>query len=189
MKDTCLPPILRFTDPYLAVAMGASLMTRRNRAENVSEEELRQLVFEPFANPFRVYELYKDVEAFVGVFENGAVGYTMNSRGFWKESDDILQPIPLQTSLTLQTLIVMDRLEWEDWEVLPGAQIPKKNSIDIVLPGYYAMYDPTAVETPGDYRQTLGDRFRQRREFLQGSDLHERPELLTELVNRLQLNL
>ncbi len=40
-------------------------MTQRNRAENVAEDELNKLVFEPFANPFRVYELYRDVEAFV----------------------------------------------------------------------------------------------------------------------------
>jgi phosphoenolpyruvate carboxykinase (ATP) len=45
--------------------MGAALMTQRNRAENVAEDELNKLVFEPFANPFRVYELYRDVEAFV----------------------------------------------------------------------------------------------------------------------------
>ncbi|MBN1258105.1 MAG: phosphoenolpyruvate carboxykinase (ATP), partial [Planctomycetes bacterium] len=47
MKDTILPPILRLNNPELAVAMGAALMTKRNRAENVSEEELKKLVFEP----------------------------------------------------------------------------------------------------------------------------------------------
>jgi phosphoenolpyruvate carboxykinase (ATP) len=74
MKDSCLPPVVRFIDNSLAVAMGASLMTRRNLAENVSEEDLKKLVFEPFANPFRVYELWRDAEAFLKVFENGSTG-------------------------------------------------------------------------------------------------------------------
>ncbi|MGE4294043.1 MAG: phosphoenolpyruvate carboxykinase (ATP), partial [Desulfovibrio sp.] len=92
-KDTTMPPIMRFTDVKLAVAMGASLMTKRNVAENVSEEELKKLVFVPFANPFRVYELWKDVEAFIKVFENGASGYMFNSSGFWKTSADELTGI------------------------------------------------------------------------------------------------
>ena len=64
MKDSVLPPVIKITDKYLAVALGAALMTQRNRAENVTEEELKKLVFEPFANPFRVYELYKDLSHF-----------------------------------------------------------------------------------------------------------------------------
>ncbi|HRX76499.1 MAG TPA: phosphoenolpyruvate carboxykinase (ATP), partial [Candidatus Cloacimonadota bacterium] len=75
MKDSVLPPILKLKNKYLAIAMGAALMTQRNRAENVTEEELNKLVFEPFANPFRVYELYRDVEAFLNVADNGADFY------------------------------------------------------------------------------------------------------------------
>jgi len=187
MKDTCLPPVVRFTDKHLAVAMGASLMTRRNLAENVSEEELKKLVFEPFANPFRVYELWKDVEAFVKVFEAGAVGYTFNSVGFWKTSDRELQKIPLQSSLTLQTALLLERLEWEDWDLLPGAQLPKADSVEKLLPGYTALYDPSRVENRDRYLETLKDRFHQRRVYLQNSDLHNRPDLLMRLVNALMV--
>ncbi len=80
MKDSVLPPVIKCTDKYLAIANGAALMTQRNRAENVTEEELNKLVFEPFANPFRVYELYRDVEAFLKVADNGAEFYCFNSR-------------------------------------------------------------------------------------------------------------
>ncbi len=187
MKDTCLPPVVRFSDKHLAVAMGASLMTRRNLAENVSEEELKKLVFEPFANPFRVYELWKDVEAFVKVFEAGAVGYTFNSVGFWKTSDRELQKIPLQSSLTLQTALLLERLEWEDWDLLPGAQLPKAESVEKLLPGYAALYDPSRVENRDRYLETLKDRFHQRRVYLQNSDLHNRPDLLMRLVNALMV--
>ncbi|KHK00981.1 phosphoenolpyruvate carboxykinase (ATP) [Desulfovibrio sp. TomC] len=187
MKDTCLPPVVRFADKNLAVAMGASLMTRRNLAENVSEEELKTLVFEPFANPFRVYELWKDVEAFLNVFEAGAVGYSFNSVGFWKASDRDLQKIPLQSSLTLQTSLLLERLEWVDWDLLPGAQLPKPESIEKFLPGYTALYDPSLVENRDRYLETLKDRFHQRRVYLQNSDLHNRPELLMRLVNALMV--
>lgn len=187
MKDTCLPPVIRFTDTYLAVAMGASLMTRRNMAENVSEADLKQLVFEPFANPFRVYELWKDVEAFVSVFEAGAIGYAFNSVGFWKTSDREFYKIPLQTSLTLQTALLLDSLEWENWEMLPGAQIPTQESVERLIPDYAARFDPRAVDNPEFYREALQDRFHQRRVFLQNSDLPSKPELLMRLVNTLMI--
>lgn len=187
MKDTCLPPVVRFADKCLGVAMGASLMTRRNLAENVNEDELKKLVFEPFANPFRVYELWKDVEAFLKVFEAGAVGYAFNSVGFWKSSDRDLRRIPLSTSLTLQTALLLDKLDWQDWDKLPGAQLPTRESVDRLLPGFTDAYSPDAVENHDRYAETLKDRFHQRRVFLQNSDLHNRPELLMALVNALMV--
>jgi len=187
MKDTCLPPIIRFSDRHLAAAMGASLMTRRNLAENVSEEELARLVFEPFANPFRVYELWKDVEAFLKIFESGATGYSFNSVGFWKASASDLRKIPLQTSLTLQSAILLDKLEWTDWDILPGAQLPVSASIEAILPGFSERYDPASVENREDYLAALRDRFMQRRNFLQNSDLNQKPELLLKLVNSLMI--
>lgn len=187
MKDSVLPPALKLADKHLAIAMGAALMTQRNRAENVTEEELNKLVFEPFANPFRVYELYRDVEAFIHVAENGADIYCFNSRGYWKESDDVLEAIPLKTSLTLQTAILMDQLEWEPWPLLPGAMIPTKTSVEKILPGYYDRYDPAKRGNPDKYLALLKDRFQQRRDFLMGSDLSERPELQSAVVAALNL--
>jgi hypothetical protein len=185
MKDSCLPPLLRFKSPSLAVAMGASLMTRRNRAENVPEEELAKLVFVPFANPFRVYELWRDVRAFAKVFEQGAVGYCFNSGGFWKSSDVDLHGIPLATSLRLQTALLLNELSWENLDILPGAQIPTKASVEAILPGYYDRYHPDNVENRAAYLSTVRSRFRQRMVFLQSSDLHDRPGLLLSLINAL----
>jgi len=185
MKDSCLPPLLRFKSQALAVAMGASLMTRRNRAENVPEEELQKLVFVPFANPFRIYELWRDVQAFMKVFDQGAVGYSFNSSGFWRTSDVDLWPIPLATSLRLQTALLLNELEWEDLDILPGAQIPTKKCMDAILPGYYETYDPAGVDNRAAYLSTVRSRFRQRMVFLQSSDLHDKPGLLLSLINAL----
>ncbi len=187
MKDSVLPPVIKCTDKYLAIAMGAALMTQRNRAENVTEEELNKLVFEPFANPFRVYELYRDVEAFLKVADNGAEFYCFNSRGYWKESDEVLESIPLQTSLTMQTAILTDKLEWEAWEMLPGAMIPTKESVNAILPGYYEKYDPKLRGNMDRYHGLLKDRFQQRRDYLMSSDLQEKPEVQAELIKTLEI--
>ncbi len=186
-KDTCLPPIMRFSNPALAVAMGASLMTQRNRAENVSEEELNRLVFVPFANPFRVYELWKDVEAFLMVFEQGAAGHSFNSVGFWRNSAEDINKIPLRTSLTLQSAILMDQLEWMQWDILPGAMIPDPESVEALLPGYCQSYDPRKVNNREAYVALLKDRFQQRKEYLESTELVERPELLVRLVTSLTI--
>ncbi|MBP7310313.1 MAG: phosphoenolpyruvate carboxykinase (ATP) [Candidatus Cloacimonetes bacterium] len=188
MKDSVLPPVIKCTEKHLAIAMGAALMTQRNRAENVTEEDLKKLVFEPFANPFRVYELYRDVEAFLAVADNGADFYCFNSRGYWKESDEILEAIPLKTSLTLQTAILTDKITWEPWPLLPGAMIPTRESIEAMLPGYYDKYDPSKRGNMDNYIKLLNDRFIQRCEFLEKSDLTERPETQAKLLEALKIN-
>jgi len=188
MKDSVLPPIIKCTDKNLAIAMGAALMTQRNRAENVAEEDLNKLVFEPFANPFRVYELYRDVEAFLKVADNGAEFFCFNSRGYWQESDDILEAIPLKTSLTLQTAILIDQIKWELWPLLPGAMIPTRESVEAILPGYYDKYNPETRGNKDSYIALLKDRFNQRRDYLMSSDLKEKPEIQTNLVEALHIN-
>jgi phosphoenolpyruvate carboxykinase (ATP) len=89
--------------------------------------------------------------------------------------------------LTLQTALLLERLEWEDWDLLPGAQLPKADSVEKLLPGYAALYDPSLVENRDRYLETLKDRFHQRRVYLQNSDLHNRPDLLMRLVNALMV--
>ncbi|MEA1996087.1 MAG: phosphoenolpyruvate carboxykinase (ATP), partial [Gemmatimonadota bacterium] len=87
MKDSTLPPITRLDDPVLAVAMGATLMTKRSAAENVSAEEMKRLVFEPFANPFRCHHLSTDCELFLRLFKSGTKCFVFNTGGYWKNSD------------------------------------------------------------------------------------------------------
>ncbi|MDP3114608.1 MAG: phosphoenolpyruvate carboxykinase (ATP) [Candidatus Cloacimonadaceae bacterium] len=189
MKDSVLPPLIKLTDKHLAIAMGAALMTQRNRAENVTDEELNKLVFEPFANPFRVYEFYKDVEAFLYIADSGADFYCFNSPGYWKESIDVLEPIPLKTSLTLQTALLTDALEWEPWKLLPGAMLPTRESVEKVLPGYVDKYDPAKRLNMDKYLELIVDRFKQRADYLSSSDLQEKPELLQAIVAKLKLNI
>lgn len=186
MKDSTLPPVLWCKDVELGVAMGATLMTKRTSAENVSLAEMNKLVFEPYANPFRVYELYKDVAGFTKVFQEGTKCFVFNSGGFWESSDTDLQNIPLKLSLRLQTAILMEELEWEEWNILKGAYIPKPGSIDKIYPDYSKIYSTDDVTNREKYIETLKNRFQQRKDYLINSDLKEKPELLERLLKALE---
>lgn len=181
MKDSTLPPITKLANTDLAVAMGATLMTKRSAAENVPLEMMNKLVFEPYANPFRVYELYKDCEGFNKVFEFGAKAYVFNSGGFWNTSDTDLKKIPLKLSLRLQTALLLDEIEWVDWPLIPGAQVPSAKSIDAIWPEYSKTYDVNNVANAKEYLELLKDRFAQRREFLK-KEVAERPDIMERLV-------
>ena len=80
MKDETLPPIVRIKDPTLASALGCTLVTTRTSAENV--KNVGEVVVEPYANPFRVYPLVDDYQAFKKLFENGVECYIINTGKF-----------------------------------------------------------------------------------------------------------
>ncbi len=81
MKDDTLPPITRIKDPTVAAAMGCTLVTKRSSAENV--KNVGEVVVEPYANPFRVYPLVDDYEAFKALFEEKEVDcYIINTGQF-----------------------------------------------------------------------------------------------------------
>jgi len=194
MKDSTLPPIVKFDDLYLGLAMGATLMTKRTLAENIPRSELTKLVFEPFANPFRVYELWRDCEAFKTLIEEGASVYAFNSGGFWGGGfDDMgretLTPIPLATSHALHTCVLMEKIEWEPWNLLPGASIPVTDNIDSLIPEYSKKYDPAGVVNYESYIHTMDDRFNQRREFLEESYHKEVADIFIDLIKALKPNL
>ena len=188
LKDTTLPPIMRVQDVDLAVAMGATLVTKRTAAENVSAEEMKKLRIVPFANPFRVYELWRDCEGYMEVFKAGANCYVWNAggNGMWRASDEDQVPIPLQTSLTLHTMVLTGEIQWEPHPYIAGAEVPTK-AINKVLPKYYETYDISKAENLDQYLDTLETRFEQRREFLRTSDVSRKPALLKKLVSSLKV--
>jgi phosphoenolpyruvate carboxykinase (ATP) len=87
----------------------------------------------------------------------------------------------------MQTAILTDKLEWEAWEMLPGAMIPTKESVNAILPGYYEKYDPKLRGNMDRYHGLLKDRFQHRRDYLMSSDLQEKPEVQAELIKTLEI--
>lgn len=80
MKDDTLPPIMRIKDATVASAMGCTLVTKRSSAENV--KNVGEVVVEPYANPFRVYPLVDDYQAFKALFNEGVECYIINTGKF-----------------------------------------------------------------------------------------------------------
>ena len=185
MKDETLPPLLKFENTDLAIAMGATLMTKRTAAENVPLEEMKKLIFEPFANPFRVYELYKDCEGFEKVILHGASCYCFNSGGFWGGASRPFVKIPLKLSLRLNTAILCDELQWEPWPMLKGALVPTAASIDPLWPDYSKTYETDHLPDREAYLELFRDRFQQRRDSLKNSDVKEKPQLWEGLLSAL----
>jgi phosphoenolpyruvate carboxykinase (ATP) len=151
---------------------------------------MEKLVFEPFANPFRVYPLYEDCQGYARVFDHGCECYVFSGGGggWWNGGDRPAKPVALATSLALQTAVLTDTLDWEPWDLLPGACLPTRESMDKIQPGYFDDYDPYTTPNQADYLTTLRDRFAQRRAFLEKSDLKEWPELLARLTAALTID-
>lgn len=167
MKDSTLPPIVRLDNPILAAAMGATLMTKRTPAENVSPEEMKKLVFEPFANPFRCHFLSTDCELFLKLINLGTTCYVFNTGGYWKTSDKDLAIIPKDLSMRLQQAIVADEITFEPWKLLPGSSVPKSGAMVNIWPNYDELFDPLRPLKMIDCRDVMFDRFGQRISFLE----------------------
>jgi phosphoenolpyruvate carboxykinase (ATP) len=160
-KDQSLPPVTKVTDVGLAVAMGASLSTKRAKGvENVPKEELAKLVIEPFANPFRVHPLLEDCRQFLKLFKLGTECYIMNTGAFSLPGEEV--DIPKELSLAIVTQMVRGKIEWREWKSFPGLQLPA-NGIDLFGPDYDKKYKPTRNQ---EYLQFLRNRMQDRITFL-----------------------
>ena len=186
MKDSTLPPIVKLDDEMLGVAMGATLMTKRTAAENVSAEEMKKLVFEPFANPFRCHYLSTDCELFLKLFKSGTDCYGFNTGGYWKNSDTDLEDVPKDLSLRLQQAVVANEIEFKPWKILPGASVPKPGAMKKIWPDYDRLFDPYRAIGQEQCRDEMFDRFGQRISFLE-HQMVKNLELRQSLVNSLML--
>ncbi|MBN2289772.1 MAG: phosphoenolpyruvate carboxykinase (ATP) [Candidatus Glassbacteria bacterium] len=186
MKDSTLPPIVRLDNTILATAMGATLMTKRTAAENVSPEEMKKLVFEPFANPFRCHALSTDCELFLKLFRSGTACYVFNTGGFWNNSDSDLIDVPKELSLRLQQAIVADEIEFDPLKILPGASVPKTGGMSKIWPDYAKHFDPRRAVKQQEYKDVMFDRFGQRISFLE-SEMVRNLELRQAMVKSLML--
>lgn len=94
MKDDSLPPLLKINDATLASAFGLTLATKRTSAE-IGVFDPTALVIEPYANPFRVYDLNDDYKRFKALFDKGVDCFILNTGAY------INQDIPKETTLQL----------------------------------------------------------------------------------------
>ena len=87
MKDDSLPPLLKINDPVLSSAFGLTLATKRTSAE-IGVTNPTALVIEPYANPFRVYDLNDDYKRFKELFEHGVDCFIINTGAYHDQDID-----------------------------------------------------------------------------------------------------
>ncbi|MFP4458955.1 MAG: phosphoenolpyruvate carboxykinase (ATP) [Candidatus Zixiibacteriota bacterium] len=148
MKDPTLPPISRLVDPSIASLMGLTLATKRTSAERVVGQDLNQLVFEPYANPFRVYPLADDYDRFKKLIEKGVSCYILNTGEFMGKD------IPKELTLSLLEQIIEDEADFMPWpEIEEFSYLPVDG------------YEPDMQDV--EYRKSFKNRMKDRYKFIE----------------------
>lgn len=128
MKDPTLPPVLKLKGAELGAAMGATLATKRTAAERLAEGvDPNALVFEPYANPFRVHPLALDYERFKQLISGGVDCYILNTGDYMGKN------IPAKTTLEIIELIVEGKAIFHQWEDFYNLEIMELDGFDASL--------------------------------------------------------
>ncbi|MFA9398903.1 MAG: phosphoenolpyruvate carboxykinase (ATP) [Clostridiaceae bacterium] len=86
MKDPTLPPVTKLDGAALASVMGATLATKRTSAERLAPGvDPNALVVEPYANPFRTWNVEDDYLKFKKLFEERNVDCYILNTGFFMD--------------------------------------------------------------------------------------------------------
>ncbi len=111
MKDPTIPPVVKLKGASLASVMGATLATKRSTAERLKEGvDPNALVVEPYANPFRTYELVNDYKKFKDLVEKKNVDcYIINTGDFMGKK---VQP---KDTLGVIEAIVEGKAKFKKW--------------------------------------------------------------------------
>ncbi|HOM98213.1 MAG TPA: phosphoenolpyruvate carboxykinase (ATP) [Acetomicrobium sp.] len=118
MRDPTMPPVVKVTNPCLGSTLGATLATRRTTAERLAPGvDPDALVFEPYANPFRVYPLSVDYEGFKTFLASGVDCYILNTGDFMGKD--------IEAKLTLQIIenIAEEKPCFVPWDNFSDLQI------------------------------------------------------------------
>jgi len=153
MKDDTLPPVMRVTDPVVASAMGCTLVTKRTSAENV--ENVGEIVVEPYANPFRVYPLVDDYNAFKKLFSEMDVECYIINTGKFLDKD-----IPPEVTLGSIEANVEGTATYQSFGPVEAFEYAK-------IEGYDVPFDDE------DYRKQLKENMRVRTDHLKTTLVEE----------------
>jgi len=111
MKDETLPPVLKLEGPSLGSVFGATLATKRTSAERLAAGvDPNALVVEPYANPFRTYQLSLDYDRFKTLIADGVACYVLNTGSFMGKK---VQPAD---TLGILEAIVEGNAEFKAWQ-------------------------------------------------------------------------
>lgn len=128
MKDPALPPVIKITKPVLASTMGALLATKRTSAERqVTGMNISKLVIEPYANPFRTYDLSEDYNKFKKIFEELETECYIMNTGYFLD-----HKVTKEMTISFMEQIVEGKALFEKWEKLPNMELMKMDDSKFV---------------------------------------------------------
>ncbi len=177
MKDDTLPPISLINDPALFVAFGASLMTKRTLAEALKTiEEQFSLVIEPFAQPFRSWQLNTECrmfQLFLELFK--PVTIILNTGDFMGNDISLEQ----SRDIILPKLTGGD-LDFQPWRIVPKSMVSliRAETLD---KEYDRKFKPKTSDH--DYVSRFVERMQTRIDFL--TERRDRKELHADFVDPL----
>lgn len=150
MKDSTLPPVLKFKGADLASAMGATLATKRTSAERLAPGvDPDALVIEPYANPFRTYPLENDYMGFRDLFRDRNVDcYILNTGSFLDKK------VNKEITLSILENIVENNSVFKQWGNFKEIEIM---DIEGFIPDL----------NDANYKKQFKDRMQDRVEFLE----------------------
>jgi len=154
MKDPTLPPVLKVTNPILAATLGATLATKRTSAERLAPGvDPDALVIEPYANPFRTYQLENDYNRFKQLFENMNVDCYIFNTGYFKWKK-------ISKEITLESLekLVEGTAQFKAWESFADFEIME-------IEGYIPDFEDE------EYKKQFIERMKDRVAFLEQKNL------------------
>jgi len=156
MKDSTLPPILKIKDSVLAATMGATLATKRSSAERLANGvDPNALVIEPYANPFRTYQLGRDYEKFVNLFNERNVDCYILNTGFFMENK-----ISKEVTLGCLESVVEDKAIFKKWHKFEALEIME-------IEGFVPNMDDE------EYLIQLKERFKDRLDYIKSRDIEK----------------
>ncbi|ROR23462.1 phosphoenolpyruvate carboxykinase, partial [Mobilisporobacter senegalensis] len=153
MKDPTLPPVLKLKGAELASVMGATLATKRTSAERLAPGvDPNALVVEPYANPFRTYELAHDYEKFKELVAKRNVDcYILNTGDFMGKKVQPKDTLGILESIVEGTAAFKKWANFEDIEIMEWEGfVPNLND--------------------GDYKHQLVERMKDRVKFVESRD-------------------
>lgn len=159
MKDETLPPVVKLEGPSLGSVFGATLATKRTSAERLAPGvDPNALVVEPYANPFRTYQLALDYDRFKTLIADGVACYVLNTGSFMGKK---VQPAD---TLGILEAIVEGKADFKAWKPFEDLKI-------LEWPGFPADLADQAYRT--EFKKRIADRLafvKARETELGGSD-------------------
>jgi len=162
----------------LQAALYITLSTKSTAAENIALSEIGKLKISPGANPFGIWSRNDECNMFLTTVEkHGVKGFLANTGGFFESEDAERQSkeidIPKELSIILYPLIAADKIEWVDWDMMPGAKVPAPGSMEKYFPGYDETFKVADAEKDF-YRELFKALLNSRIEWLENNGIDQK---------------